>query len=117
MLVVDAATGRREPVAELPGYARGLALSDRYAFIGLSKFRETSTFGGLPLAERAAEMKCGIAVVDLRTGRQVGFLEFQTAVEEIFEVQVLGGLRFPEVIGFQKEAIHHTFIIPAEASG
>jgi uncharacterized protein (TIGR03032 family) len=117
LLVVDTATGKREPVAELPGYARGLALCGLYAFIGLSKFRETSTFGGLPLAERVAELKCGIAVVDLRTGRQVGFLEFQTAVEEIFEVQVLGGLRFPEVIGFQKEAIHHTFIIPAEASG
>src|SRR5262249_52515681 len=77
LLVVDTATGRREPVAELPGYARGLALCGPYAFIGLSKFRETSTFGGLPLAGRMAELECGIAVVDLRTGRQVGFLEFQ----------------------------------------
>jgi len=29
-------------------------------------------------------------------------------------VQVLPGLRFPEVLGFQKEAIHHTFVVPAE---
>jgi len=41
-------------------------------------------------------------------------LDFQTAVKEIFDVQVLAGLRFPEVIGFQKEAVHHTFIVPAE---
>ena len=33
-------------------------------------------------------------------------------VEEIFDVQLLPGLRFPELIGFQKEAIHHTFVVP-----
>ena len=38
--------GRR--VAELPGYARGLAFAGPFAFIGLSKIRETSTFGGVP---------------------------------------------------------------------
>jgi uncharacterized protein (TIGR03032 family) len=117
LLLVDAAAGRWETVAQFSGYARGLALFGRFAFIGLSKFRETSTFGGLPLAERAAELKCGIEVVDLGSGRPVGSLEFQTAVEEIFDVQLLPGLRFPEVIGFEKEAIHHTFIIPAEGPG
>jgi hypothetical protein len=32
-------------------------------------------------------------------------------VEEIFEAQLLPGLRFPAVIGFQQEAIHHTFVV------
>jgi len=41
-------------------------------------------------------------------------LEFQTAVEEIFDVQLLGGLRFPDVMGFQKDTIQHTFIVPSE---
>jgi hypothetical protein len=54
-----------------------------------------------------------VAVVDVRSGLTVALLEFQTAVEEIFDVQLLAGLRFPEVIGFQKEAIHHTFVVPA----
>jgi hypothetical protein len=40
-----------------------------------------------------------------------GILEFQTAVE-IFDVQLLANLQFPEVIGFQHEAIHHTFVVP-----
>jgi hypothetical protein len=30
-----------------------------------------------------------VAVVDLRSGRVIAFLEFQTAVEEIFDVQLL----------------------------
>ena len=114
LLLMDAATGRGETVAELPGFARGMALHGPYAFIGLSKIRETSTFGGLPIAERLAELKCGVVVVDLRSGEVVGLLEFQTAVEEIFDVQLLHGLRFPEVLGFQQETIHHTFIIPPE---
>jgi hypothetical protein len=59
-------------------------------------------------------LKCGVAVVDLRNGQSIGLLEFQTAVEEIFDVQLLPGLRFPEVVGFQKEAVHHTFIVPPE---
>jgi hypothetical protein len=50
----------------------------------------------------------------LRSGQSIALLEFQTAVEEIFDVQLLPGLRFPELVGFQKEAVQHTFIIPPE---
>ena len=64
------------------------------------------------LAERRAALKCGIAVIDLRTGRVVASVDFQTAVEEVFDVQVLAGLPFPEVLGFQKETIQHTFVVP-----
>ncbi|HVX13046.1 MAG TPA: TIGR03032 family protein [Pirellulales bacterium] len=112
LLHLDGASGRRETVAELPGFGRGLAFAGNHAFIGLSKIRETSTFGGLAIAERVPELKCGVAVVDVRLGEVVALLDFQTAVEEIFDVQLLPGSRFPEVIGFQKEAVHHTFVVP-----
>ena len=69
---------------------------------------------GVPLAERREQLKCGVAAVDLRSGEVIAFLEFQTAVEEIFDVQLLHGSRFPEIIGFQKDTLHHTFIIPPE---
>ena len=100
-------------MAELPGFARGLAVHGPYAFVGLSKIRASSAMDGVPLAARREELKCGVAAVDLRSGRVVGLLEFQTAVEEIFDVQLLVGLRFPEVIGFQQETLSHTFIVPA----
>jgi hypothetical protein len=54
-------------------------------------------------------------VVDLRGGRVIALLEIKTAVEEIFDVQLLHGSRFPEVVGFQKESLHHTFVIPSES--
>jgi len=116
IVVVDTANGLRRTIAELPGFTRGLALMGPYAFIGLSKIRKTSAMDGVPLAQRRDELKCGVAVVDLRTGQMIGLLEFQTAVEEIFDVQLLRGARFPEVVGFQKEMIHHTFVIPPPGS-
>jgi uncharacterized protein (TIGR03032 family) len=109
---VDVRTGERQAVAALPGFTRGLAVHGPYAFIGLSKVRPTSVMDGVPLARRREELKCGVAVVDLRSGGAVAFLEFQTAVEEIFDVQVLPGLCFPEVVGLQRETIHYTFVVP-----
>ena len=114
LVIVDPANGRRQRVAELPGFARGLALSGPYAFVGLSKIRKTSAMDGVPLAQRREQLKCGVAVVDLRSGQVIAVLEFQTAVEEIFDVQLLPGLRFPEVIGFQQETIQNTFVIPPQ---
>ena len=112
LVLLDPGSGRSQVVAELPGFTRGLAFLGPYAFVGLSKIRATSAMDGVPLALRRDTLKCGVGVVDLRTGRVIALLEFQTAVEEIFDVQLLPGLRFPEVIGFQKEAVHHTFILP-----
>jgi uncharacterized protein (TIGR03032 family) len=112
LISIDPASGRPETVAELPGFTRGLAICGPYAFIGLSKIRPTSAMDGVPLAERRNDLKCGVAVVDLRNGQVIALLEFQSAVEEIFDVQLLPGLRFPEVIGFQKDTMHHTFIVP-----
>jgi uncharacterized protein (TIGR03032 family) len=99
LVLIDPASGKAETVTELPGYTRGLAMYDRFAFVGLSKIRETSTFGGMPIAERRPELKCGVGVVDLGTGRLAGHLEFVTGVEEIFDVQVLPGTRRPALSG------------------
>lgn len=110
--LVDLDTGRRQRVAELPGFARGLAFCGEYAFVGLSKIRKKSAMNGVPLAERREQLKCGVAVIDLRSGQVTALLEFHSAVEEIFDVQLLPGLRFPEVIGFQQETIQHTFVVP-----
>ena len=114
LVLVDPATGRWHGVVELPGFARGLALCGPYAFVGLSRIRESSAMDGVPLAERREQLKCGVAVVDLRSGQTMGLLEFQSAVEEIFDVELLSDVRFPEVIGFQQETIQHTFIVPPE---
>lgn len=96
---VDAATGRHEEVAGCQGFTRGLAFFGPFAFVGLSKIRETNVFGGLPIAEKREQLKCGVEVVDWRSGRIVAGLAFHTGVDEIFDVQVLPGIRCPVVSG------------------
>jgi len=97
--LVDPVAGTCEPVVHLPGYTRGLGFAGKYAFIGLSKIRETNVFGGLPIAARRSDLKCGVGVVDLTTGTLAGQLEFQSGVEEIFDVQVLPGSLNPALRG------------------
>ena len=65
---VDLATGHRDTIAAVPGYARGLALHRGLAFVGLSKILETATFGGAPIAAYHDQLKCGVGVIELSTG-------------------------------------------------
>jgi uncharacterized protein (TIGR03032 family) len=95
IVCVESNTGRWETVAQLPGYTRGLACFGPFAFVGLSRIRETTVFGGIPIAERRDQLKCGVTVVDLRTGKSIASLTFASGVEEIFAVEILPGARCP----------------------
>ncbi len=86
---IDRVNGATSTIARFPGYTRGLAMTDCYAFVGLSRIRETSTFGGVPIAEDRERLKCGVAVVELTTGKLVGQFEFTSGVEEIFDVKLI----------------------------
>jgi uncharacterized protein (TIGR03032 family) len=112
---VDLATGRLKTIIELPGFTRGLDFLGPFAFIGLSQVRETATFSGLPITERLQERTCGVWVVDTRNGQTVAFLRFEAAVQEIFAVLVLPGVRFPEVLTDDQDIISSSFILPDEA--
>ena len=87
--------GRTVKVAELPGYARGLAFHGSYAFVGLSKVRPTSNLEGLPIAQSIDSLKCGVAAVELATGQVTALLEFDAGIEEIFDVRVNPFARSP----------------------
>lgn len=108
---VDLATGRAHPFAALPGFVRGLAFVGPYALIGLSQIRE-GVFGGLPVMDRIKERVSGIWAVDLRTATIAGFLRFEGQVQEIFDVAVLPGLRFPELFEPDDERLLSSFVVP-----
>jgi len=88
LTTVEPNSGQQETIAVLPGYTRGMAIVDRFAFIGLSKIRETATFGNLPIGDRLDDLQCGVAVVDLQTRKMISCLEFKSGVDEIFDVQI-----------------------------
>ena len=109
---VDLAAGTVTEVAKVPGFTRGLAFIGRYALIGLSQVRE-SVFTGLPITESAAERNCGVWVVDTQTGSIVGLLRFEGAVQEIFDVSVLPGIRWPTLL-HRGEATANAFVLTQE---
>lgn len=113
--VVDPKTGKWEAIAQLPGFTRGLDFFGPYAFIGLSQVRETAIFSGIPITERQKERICGVWVVDLRSGQTVAFLQFEEGVQEIFAVQVLHGIRYPEIGTEDEEVLANSFVLPEEA--
>lgn len=113
---LEPSSGRYECLAELPGFTRGLDFYGHLAFVGLSQVRESAVFSGIPIAERAlAERNCGVWVVDVRTGQTVAFLRFEDAVQEVFAVQVLPGLRYPEIAPDDDNLLMDSFDLPSEA--
>ncbi|MGB5636503.1 MAG: TIGR03032 family protein [Waterburya sp.] len=88
IVTVDIVSGKQEKIISLPGYTRGLALVGKYAFVGLSKIRETAIFGNLPICDRFNDLICGIAVVDLSAKQMISCIEFQAGVDEIFDIQL-----------------------------
>jgi len=113
--IADVENVRLETVAQLPGFTRGIDFCGELAFIGLSKVRDSALFIGLPLTERLDERVCGVWVVNIRTRETVAFLRFEEAVQEIFAVQVLHGIRFPDIADWGDERISNSYIVPDDA--
>jgi hypothetical protein len=82
--------------------------------VGISQVRESAVFSGIPITERLTERICGVSVVDLRNGREVAFVRFQDAVQEIFAVQIVPH-RFPEILEFNDELLKNSYALPDEA--
>ncbi len=118
---VDLERGIFEPVAFCPGYARGLAFYNNYAIVGMSKPRE-KTFQGLALderlAERHTEARCGLLVINLDSGDTTHWLRIEGEVTELYDVQLLPGVRRGRVLGFQTDEVDQliTFAGQDEAS-
>jgi uncharacterized protein (TIGR03032 family) len=102
LLVVDPQTGRRDVVCALPGYLRGLCFIGQYAVLGLCKIREKHLFGGLPVQSQYEKLNCGLAVIDLSTGRVEGQLEFTEGCEELYDVQYMPGIYRPMIVNLEK---------------
>jgi uncharacterized protein (TIGR03032 family) len=112
---LDLKTGKLETIATLPGFTRGIDFVGNLAFIGLSQVRETAVFSGIPLTTRLTERTCGVWVVNIETGETIAFLKFEDAIQEIFAVQVLRGIKFPEIVNGDELLLGTSYALPDEA--
>ncbi|MEQ1815184.1 MAG: TIGR03032 family protein [Nitrosomonas sp.] len=112
---VDLATGRFESVCFCPGYMRGLSFHGHFALVGLSKPRHNKTFSGLALDDnlksRNTEARCGVQIIDLRTGDIVHWLRMEGVVDELYDVIILPHVRRPMALGFKTDEIRRVLSI------
>lgn len=94
--------------AELPGFARGLAIHGGIAFVGLSRVRE-HLFSELPITADGVRRECGVYAVDLASGN-TAWLRFTGNVREVYDVAVLhAGASIPAP---DRRAMLDSFVIP-----
>ena len=113
---LDLKTGQFEAIAFCPGYLRGLSFHGDFALVGLSRPRRNKSFEGLSLQKKLEDKnvqpRCGLQVINLKTGDIVHELRIEGVVEELYDVCVLPGVKRPMAIGFMKEEIRHTLSLP-----
>jgi uncharacterized protein (TIGR03032 family) len=107
---IDEKTGKYQEICRLPGFTRGLDFDGSFAFVGLSQVRESAIFSGITIAEMKQEDRCcGVWVIDIRSGQIVGFVKFTQSVQEIFAVQLLRGMVWPDVLSEDPKRISECY--------
>src|SRR5260370_38609864 len=86
---------------------RGLGFINEFAIVGLCRPRHDKTFGGLALDDelknRGADGRCGLHIIDLRSGDVVRWLRIEGLVSELYDVVTLPGVKRPMALGFKTD--------------
>ena len=97
----ESAMGVFRPIAFCPGFLRGLAFAENYAFVGLSRPRY-QRFEGLDLDRRLLEADseawCGVQVIDLETGHCTDWFRIDGDVGELYDVELVRGFGCPMTV-------------------
>jgi uncharacterized protein (TIGR03032 family) len=98
---IDVSSGKKELIASLNGFVRGMDKINDFLFIGLSHLRKSSkAFNDLPIASKS--LFSGVAVLQLSTGNIVGYIKYENSVEEIYDVRILTGMKRPNLLNHTK---------------
>lgn len=119
LATIDLFDGSVTQVAALPGFARGLAFAGHHAVVGVSRPAHGESFDGLPLADRLSRRdaagRCGVFVIDTRSGQIEHWLTFAGGPSEIHAVAVLPGVRSPTAVRFAGQGVEELVTIPKAA--
>jgi uncharacterized protein (TIGR03032 family) len=99
---IDRRSGKREDLTFCPGFARGIAFVSHYAVVTVSLPRH-GTFEGLPIEQtiraNGTGPRCGLLVIDLRSGDIVEWYRLRGEVSELFDVGLIPNIRCPRGMG------------------
>jgi len=102
---------KAELIYDFACFTRGMGHNDGFLFIGKSQIRSTSKdFQGLAVMENSTH--AGVIIFDLKNRAVIGEINYETTVEEIFDVQVLNGIRKPLLLGDKSDKYRHVITFP-----
>ena len=104
---LDPANGSVRTVVALPGFTRGLAFLGSLMFVGLSQARVSQAALRPPIADEPTE--CGLCVVDLISGAVVARMAFTGDVTQIYDVALLEGSTWPEMLEWGDERVGNIY--------
>jgi len=117
---VDVNTGKYEPIVRLDGF-HPRPRNDRQPRLQSAsrRSRENRHLQRHPnhratLQENRAHLRC-LGRRHPARARVVAFLKFEEAVQEIFAVALLPGVRFPDLINDNAELVGSSFVLPDDA--
>ncbi len=97
----DDGKGQFEARVFCPGFLRGLAFHDNFAFVGLSRPRY-KRFEGLALEEKLkdadSEAWCGVQIIDLTTNTCVDWFRIDGNVSELYDLEVIPNVVVPMAV-------------------
>ena len=108
----DPQTKKVEVIVEVPGFTRGMAFYGQFLLVGLSKVRASDVTRPAPLAKKYAETFSGVWLINLADNSIVGSVSFTGNVDQIYDVAVLAGCSFPEIIEPTHPRMRNHFCYP-----
>ena len=114
LCTIDPKSGAKVDVARVPGFCRGIDFIGPVAFIGLSQLRGTTPFTDIPITDDNADRLSGVWCVHIGTGKTIAFLKFTGGVQEIFAVQAVPGVLFPEIV-HEGDLLGNSYALPDKA--
>ena len=102
-----------QTIAQVPGFTRGIDLSDRWRLSASRKFARAPRLAAF-LGPTPAERTCGVWVVHIETGQTVGFLRFEAACRDLCRPSVTRG-SIPEMLEWNDERLADSYVLPDAA--
>jgi uncharacterized protein (TIGR03032 family) len=112
---IDVDSGESTILARLPGFTHGLSERGGVLFIGVSKLRARRPRKPIPLETEGIEPICGVIALDAHTFATLATLELSSGAEEIYDLQLLPGVRSPTIRSLEEAQRHHAIDLPGEA--
>lgn len=107
----DVKANRFYEIYKTDAFLRGMSFYKHYAFIGLSKLRENSkTFSHLN--KDGFGKDCGVLIVDIERGIEIGRILYTQSVEEIFDVCILEHSNRPNILNLEREESYRAMETP-----